>query len=356
MQTRKILLSTIYGLALFAIVMLPLASASNAPAYQGQNNKATGSNASASGGVNNTASGQSATIAGGSLNLASGNSTSIGGGHQNKASMNSATVAGGQGNQATGEMATISGGLQNVASKNYATVAGGYFNNAGGNVAAVGGGFHNEASGDSATVAGGRENVAAGDKSFAAGYRAKVAMDHKGTFLFADSSQADFPSAAANEFAVRATGGVRFITGPAGPRSPGGTGVQLPAGGGAWSTLSDRNTKINFATVNGSAILAQLANLSIQSWNYRAQGASIRHIGPTAQDFYAAFNVGEDDRHISTVDADGVALAAIQELYRINQSQNQQIEQLRRLLNEKAQDTEQLRARLGRLEQMLVKR
>jgi hypothetical protein len=33
-----------------------------------------------------------------------------------------------------------------------------------------------------------------------------------------------------------------------------------------------------------------------------------------AQDFSAAFQVGPDDKHIATVDADGVALAAIQGL------------------------------------------
>jgi hypothetical protein len=33
-----------------------------------------------------------------------------------------------------------------------------------------------------------------------------------------------------------------------------------------------------------------------------------------AQDFYAAFRVGEDDRHITSIDEDGVALAAIKAL------------------------------------------
>ena len=51
------------------------------------------------------------------------------------------------------------------------------------------------------------------------------------------------------------------------------------------------------------------------TWNYKEQNRSIRHLGPMAQDFHAAFSVGEDDRHINTVDADGVALAAIQGLY-----------------------------------------
>jgi regulator of replication initiation timing len=33
-----------------------------------------------------------------------------------------------------------------------------------------------------------------------------------------------------------------------------------------------------------------------------------------AQDFYAAFHVGEDDRHITSIDEDGVALASIKAL------------------------------------------
>ena len=36
-----------------------------------------------------------------------------------------------------------------------------------------------------------------------------------------------------------------------------------------------------------------------------------------AQDFYAAFDVGADDTHISTIDPDGVALAASQALYEL---------------------------------------
>ena len=54
----------------------------------------------------------------------------------------------------------------------------------------------------------------------------------------------------------------------------------------------------------------------MQTWNLKSQDPAIRHIGPMAQDFYAAFNVGEDDKHINSVDADGVALAAIQGLNR----------------------------------------
>ncbi len=34
-----------------------------------------------------------------------------------------------------------------------------------------------------------------------------------------------------------------------------------------------------------------------------------------AQDFYAAFGVGEDDRHITSIDEDGIALSAIKALH-----------------------------------------
>ena len=91
-------------------------------------------------------------------------------------------------------------------------------------------------------------------------------------------------------------------------------GVSLPAGSGSWSSLSDRTSKTHFASVNERELLDRLAELPVQTWNYKSQNDSVRHIGPTAQDFAAAFHVGEDDRHIATVDEGGVALAAIQGL------------------------------------------
>jgi hypothetical protein len=86
--------------------------------------------------------------------------------------------------------------------------------------------------------------------------------------------------------------------------------------------LSDRNAKNSFSAVNPRQILETLMTLDIATWNYNGQDAGIRHIGPVAQEFYAAFGVGEDDRHITTVDADGVALASIQGLYQVMQDEN----------------------------------
>jgi hypothetical protein len=77
---------------------------------------------------------------------------------------------------------------------------------------------------------------------------------------------------------------------------------------------SDRNLKRDFADVDVDAVLAGVVDLPLTTWSYRADDPRVRHLGPMAQDFAAAFGVGEDDRHIHTVDANGVALAAIQAL------------------------------------------
>jgi hypothetical protein len=123
----------------------------------------------------------------------------------------------------------------------------------------------------------------------------------------------------------------------AGPRSgsfnlgPGGSHIPYP-GDCDLIVPSDRNIKDNFAAVDPQVILERVANLPIETWNYSFQGEGIRHIGPMAQDFYQAFNVGEDDRHINMVDANGVVLAAIQALYGMVQEKDRRIEALAREL------------------------
>ncbi|MGG0847878.1 tail fiber domain-containing protein [Peribacillus simplex] len=83
---------------------------------------------------------------------------------------------------------------------------------------------------------------------------------------------------------------------------------------------SDKNAKENFSNINTLEILEKLASIPIQSWNYKEDSSSVRHIGPTAQDFHAVFEVnGDDNIHISSVDAQGVALAAIQGLNEKNE-------------------------------------
>ena len=99
------------------------------------------------------------------------------------------------------------------------------------------------------------------------------------------------------------------------------------------SPPSDRYMKANFSLVNPRSVVARLALVPIQAWNYKSDSKDVRHIGPTAQDFRAAFGLGDSDKIINTVDADGVALAAIQGLYQMMQEKDRRIEQLQNRLS-----------------------
>ena len=81
---------------------------------------------------------------------------------------------------------------------------------------------------------------------------------------------------------------------------------------------SDQHMKTGFRSVDPEEILERVARLPISTWSYRADPKS-QHIGPMAQDVYAAFGVGEDERHITTIDGVGISLAAIKGLYQQNQ-------------------------------------
>jgi hypothetical protein len=93
-------------------------------------------------------------------------------------------------------------------------------------------------------------------------------------------------------------------------------------------------------------VLEQLARLPLSTWRYKAQAPGVRHVGPMAQDFRAAFGLGEDERHISSVDADGVALAAIQGLNEIVKEQKVE-------LKAKEVQISEFEKRLAALEQLL---
>ena len=309
------------------------ASGTDATVSGGRDNTASGDTATVNGGRDNNASGILSTIAGGSFsnanefsstiaggtgNTANGTFTTIGGGISNTASGVLSTIAGGAINTARGDGATISGGTNHNASGTNATVGGGIGNNASGIEATVSGGSNNTASGTDATIPGGTRNTAAGSFSFAAGHRARA--NNPGSFVWGDSTDRAIGSNRNNQFTARASGGVRFFS-----NSGATVGVQLAPGAGSWSSLSSQNAKTNFAPVDGQSILSRLAAVPIQTWNYKSQDPSIRHIGSMAEDLYKAFGVGEDNKYINTVDANGIALASIQGLYQIVQEKDDQI-------------------------------
>ena len=147
---------------------------------------------------------------------------------------------------------------------------------------------------------------------------------------------------------------MRLVTGIDGSGNPT-AGATLAPGGGSWSTLSDRNMKRDFQDLSPVEVLQKLAGIPIQTWSYMSQDSSIRHLGPMAQDFHAAFGLGEDERHISTVDADGVALAAVQGLYGLLQEQEEQLQEIRAENRRLQEQQASLEERLARLESLILK-
>lgn len=85
------------------------------------------------------------------------------------------------------------------------------------------------------------------------------------------------------------------------------------------SNPSDVNLKTNFKEIDEDTILRSVSKLNIQQWNYKKH-PNHKHIGPTAQEFYSLFKVGSDNKHISTIDASGVALASIKALINENET------------------------------------
>ncbi|MCR5889669.1 tail fiber domain-containing protein [Hymenobacter sp. J193] len=132
-----------------------------------------------------------------------------------------------------------------------------------------------------------------------------------------------------NQMTMRFAGGYRLFTSVATRTDPGGVtplgtpvGVQVFPGGNAWQTLSDSTKKERRVLADGNLFLARINRMRLGSWNYKGQSAdTMRHYGPMAQDFYAAFghdgvgSIGEKTS-INQADFDGVNLIAIQALYR----------------------------------------
>jgi hypothetical protein len=265
------------------------------------------------------------------------------------------TIGGGAGNLAgagttgvDGQLATVAGGSSNWAYAAMSTIAGGYDNVASGFGSTVGGGFFSRATATGATVPGGIRNAADGVGSFAAGVNAKATG--AGQFTWADNSTDNTfdPGALsqgwvnpANTFNVRALGGVWFVTDTTGSGVPTAWCAMQP-GSGAWGCTSSRDLKTDFAPADADDVLRKVMAMPVETWRFKGEEETIRHMGPMAQDFHAAFHLGHDPRAITTTDAAGVALAAIQGLYRLIEARDARIDALER-------EVETLRARDVRL-------
>jgi len=163
----------------------------------------------------------------------------------------------------------------------------------------------------------GDQTKASGDRSMALGTAADT-NDKLGAFVWGDGSTTNPVKAlGTNQFVARAAhfwlGNSNNVTRTLGRYIETSTGAFLSSGG-TWTNSSDVAKKTGFEDVDGEDVLEKLAAMPVSTWSYKEEDASVRHMGPTAQDFRAAFDLGSTDKAIATVDADGVSLAAIKAL------------------------------------------
>lgn len=151
--------------------------------------------------------------------------------------------------------------------------------------------------------------------------------------------------------------------------------MQISNGGnvsiaGTLSQGSDVHSKENFEEVDPLDVLDRIVDLPISTWNYIREEDGVRHMGPMAQDFAAAFGLGGDETRLATVDVDGVMMAAIKGLnlrisekeaqlnekdldFQALEKQNQDlakiVQELAQALKQEAAERKKLEARLSHL-------
>lgn len=191
----------------------------------------------------------------------------------------------------------------------------------------------------------GNYTYAHGDNSVAIGYHSWAL--HDGSFIYNDKADAFgyVETTAENQFMVKASGGTVFYS-----DADLTTGVELLPGAGAWSILSDRERKENITTLDASEFLNRLDSVKVYEWSYIAQDSSIRHIGPMAQDFYKAFELGDDSTTINSGDFDGVNMLLIKALdEKMDKLEKQEAEMM-----EIQNQLEELKEQRQRLERKLI--
>ena len=85
-----------------------------------------------------------------------------------------------------------------------------------------------------------------------------------------------------------------------------------------------------YVPTGADEILERLNQLPISVWTYGYDHDTVRHLGPMAQDFASAFGLGDDDRRINLVDANGVVMVALQALTRRVGELQRQVDHLQR--------------------------
>ena len=110
--------------------------------------------------------------------------------------------------------------------------------------------------------------------------------------------------------------------------------VQVDADGnmeihGMLTEGSSRDLKTGFAALDAREALDRMSALPISLWSYKREGLAVRHLGPMAEDFYAAFGLGANDKHVAPGDQASVAMLAVQGLHQVVQEKDREIADLK---------------------------
>ena len=130
------------------------------------------------------------------------------------------------------------------------------------------------------------------------------------------------------------------------------TGAYLSVGG-VWTNASDKNLKENFKAVNNDKVLDKVNKLQVSEWNYKSEEDNVRHIGPTAQDFYKIFELGNNNTSIAPSDLASIAIVAVQALESKAKEQESKIKELEGIINLQKTKNSELEMRLNNLESKL---
>ncbi|HEV3049448.1 MAG TPA: tail fiber domain-containing protein [Longimicrobium sp.] len=212
-------------------------------------------------------------------------------------------------------------------------------------------GYKNWSNGTAATAIG-YDNTADANYSMALGYKANT-NGQVGSIVIAtgspsittDSLEAGF----ANEMLIRASGGIRIRSNVALSN-----GCNIAASGTNWVCSSSRTLKENFVPVDGEELLRRVRGVPLNRWTLIDDAARTPHMGPFAEDFHAAFGLGDDPKAIGHQDIDGVNFAGVQALeartVRMQETIDAQARQIEQLQGDKAA----MEARIARLEALLT--
>jgi hypothetical protein len=159
-------------------------------------------------------------------------------------------------------------------------------------------------------VAIGTQAYATGIYSFAFGSGANT-NGKDGSMVIGDDAYFQTAySSADNQLTMRFIGGYRLWSSY--PDST--AGVYMRHGANGWSSYCDRNKKENFKQLNFEGVLKKIDKIPVTEWNYKGND-TMKYIGPMAQDFWQAFQLGgTDSLGINSICIDGVNMAAIKGL------------------------------------------